>query len=166
MDFDELAAAGRALYGERWQTSLSEDLKVADRTVRRWLARYSSIPDGIEREVRDILIKRAQQLNELIGYSIHIADTSILHHPTSTVFKFDDSGNVTLVHLGMGAWNKVPEVTEGAKRALHRERERDKETAKRFLRELSVVANTFIQPTGARTRTCGSNVHVPSRLGC
>lgn len=33
---NELAAAGRALYGERWQTSLATDLQVADRTMRRW----------------------------------------------------------------------------------------------------------------------------------
>ena len=35
---DHLAAVGRALYGERWQTPLANDLNVNERTLRRWLA--------------------------------------------------------------------------------------------------------------------------------
>lgn len=46
---------GEALYGPRWQSNVAEDIGVADRTVRRWLAGYSPIPPG----VRDCLLRVA-----------------------------------------------------------------------------------------------------------
>jgi hypothetical protein len=33
--------------GERWQTALAEYLGVADRTVRRWVAGESPVPDHV-----------------------------------------------------------------------------------------------------------------------
>jgi hypothetical protein len=60
---DQLAAAGRALYGERWQTSLAADLHVVDRTMRRWLAGETSIPDGLKNELRELLIKRVNEID-------------------------------------------------------------------------------------------------------
>src|SRR5882757_2396591 len=57
MSPEELAKAGCALYGERWQTSLAQELKVADRTMRRWLAGESPIPSGVESELREVLIR-------------------------------------------------------------------------------------------------------------
>lgn len=35
---DLLIECGRALYGPLWQSALSRDLGVSDRTMRRWLA--------------------------------------------------------------------------------------------------------------------------------
>ena len=35
---NHLAAAGRALYGQLWQSALARDLGVNDRTMRRWVA--------------------------------------------------------------------------------------------------------------------------------
>jgi hypothetical protein len=79
---DELADIGRALYGERWQTALATDLQVADRTMRRWVAGESSVPDGIGRDVRSILVSRMKDIGGMIGFSVNPADRSIFHYPT------------------------------------------------------------------------------------
>jgi hypothetical protein len=68
---DQLAAAGRALYGERWQTSLASDLHVVDRTMRRWLAGETSIPDGLKNELRELLINRVNEIDGLIKYTVN-----------------------------------------------------------------------------------------------
>ncbi len=68
---DQLVAAGRALYGERWQTSLATDLQVADRTMRRWLAGETSIPGGLKIELRELLINRVNEIDRIIQYSIN-----------------------------------------------------------------------------------------------
>ena len=38
---------GEALYGDRWQTQMSEALDVSDRTIRRWVAGDVKIPRGV-----------------------------------------------------------------------------------------------------------------------
>jgi hypothetical protein len=125
MTADELAAAGRALYGERWQTSLAMDLHVADRTMRRWLVSETPIPNGIERELREVLVKRVKEIGGMIGYSVNPSDRSVFHYPTNAFFRYDDAGNLTLVHPGVATGDDVALVTEGAKEALRQERERD-----------------------------------------
>ena len=40
-----LRAAGEALYGPLWQSELARALGVADRTMRRWVAGTSPVPD-------------------------------------------------------------------------------------------------------------------------
>src|SRR5215470_14699039 len=50
---DAMGQIGRALYGERWQTSLATDLDIADRTMRRWLTGESAIPGNVERDLRN-----------------------------------------------------------------------------------------------------------------
>ena len=45
-----LAAAGPALYGERWQSEIGRALGVTDRTVRRWAAGETA-PDDIRPKV-------------------------------------------------------------------------------------------------------------------
>lgn len=59
---DLLRAAGEALYGPRWQTPLAADLEVADRTVRRWAAGDSAIPDGVTSELRRLLVARQVEI--------------------------------------------------------------------------------------------------------
>jgi hypothetical protein len=45
-----LILSGQALYGDRWQSPLSRDLGVTDRTVRNWSAnKYDCPPDLTER---------------------------------------------------------------------------------------------------------------------
>ena len=67
MSPDQLASLGRALFGERWQTSLAKNLRVTDRTMRRWLVGDSPIPDGLESELRLLATKRIDETGRLIG---------------------------------------------------------------------------------------------------
>ncbi len=78
MNPDQLAAFGRSLYGERWQTALATDLSVADRTMRRWLSGDTPIADSVEGELRELLLKRLGRMGGLIGYSINSADRTML----------------------------------------------------------------------------------------
>ena len=105
--------------------------------MRRWLASDLPIPVGVERELREVLINRVMEIGKLIGYSVNPPDRSVFHYPTYAAFRYDDAGSVTLIHPGMTAWEDVPSVLEGAKIAVRQERERDKATAERFIRELA-----------------------------
>lgn len=60
-----LREAGEALYGPRWQSDLSRDLNVSDRTVRRWDAGQNEIPAGVWTEIRDLLTARGQALADV-----------------------------------------------------------------------------------------------------
>jgi hypothetical protein len=131
---DELAAAGRALYGERWQTSLAIDLSISDRTMRRWLVSQTLIPDGFQRELRQVLIRRFREIGALIGYLVNPSDRSVVHYPTNAIFRYDDAGDLTLVYSGAVSPGDFPLVTAGAVDAVRQERERDREMAKKFIR--------------------------------
>lgn len=65
MDRKLLAACGSALYGERWQTDLARDLKVADRTMRRWVSGESDIPPSVAKDVHALLMARRVALDRL-----------------------------------------------------------------------------------------------------
>lgn len=53
MDADELRRHCSRLYGaRRWQTALSHEIDVNDRTVRRWAAGASPIPQSVALCVR------------------------------------------------------------------------------------------------------------------
>jgi hypothetical protein len=133
---DELAAAGRALYGERWQTPLAEDLHVADRTVRRWLVGETPIPDGVESELREILIRRVKEIGGLIGYSVNPSDRSVFHYPTGAFFRFNNAGGLTLLNPKMVAHHNISLITRGAEEALRQEYERDPKISGRFTRHV------------------------------
>jgi hypothetical protein len=135
MNPDELAAAGRALYGEQWQVPLGVAVDVTDRAMRRYLRNERPIPVRVKRKVHNILVQRFQEIGLLIGYLVDSTNHSVLHCPTNALFRYDDAGNLSLVHPGMAAWDDVPKVTEGAEEAIRHERERDKELAERFIRE-------------------------------
>jgi len=57
-----LRQAGEALYGPRWQSDLARDLRVSDRTVRRWDAGQNEIPPGVWVELRTLLTTRGVAL--------------------------------------------------------------------------------------------------------
>lgn len=63
---DALGRAGRALYGERWQSSIARDLHTSDRTVRRWAAGQNEIPWGVMAELRGLLMSRGAQIDALL----------------------------------------------------------------------------------------------------
>ncbi len=53
MTRDELRLYCTRLYGrQRWQTALSRELQVNDRTVRRWVAGASEVPKSVALCVR------------------------------------------------------------------------------------------------------------------
>ncbi|MFO1185820.1 MAG: hypothetical protein U1E56_13715 [Bauldia sp.] len=62
-----LTRVGEALFGARWQSALAAELGVADRTMRRWAAGDTAIPDGIWQELRTLVWDRARKLTELGG---------------------------------------------------------------------------------------------------
>lgn len=58
---EHLERAGRLLYGDRWQTDLSRDIGVADRTVRSWIARERGIPAGVWADIAALLRQRSNE---------------------------------------------------------------------------------------------------------
>lgn len=60
-----LSEVGEALYGPRWQTDISRDLGVTDRTIRRWEAGTSDVPDGVYLDLLRLTMERAQVLDGL-----------------------------------------------------------------------------------------------------
>lgn len=61
-----LSRTGEALYGEHWQKSLSEELDINERTIRRWLA-GEVIPLGVWKELFIKLDVRKEHLEFLLG---------------------------------------------------------------------------------------------------
>ena len=61
-----LTTIARTLHGERFQTALAHDLGVSERTVRRWVAGTSPIPQGVEEELRGLLRARAGEIRGLL----------------------------------------------------------------------------------------------------
>jgi hypothetical protein len=62
---DLLTEAGRALYGDRWQSALARDLDISDRTMRRWVAGDDDPPPGVWTDLLRLTQKRAQRLDDL-----------------------------------------------------------------------------------------------------
>ncbi len=65
MSPDLFREVGEALYGPRWQSDLSRDLDVADRTVRRWSAGDFQSPESVWAELRKIIRAREASLAEV-----------------------------------------------------------------------------------------------------
>lgn len=65
MTADMLRRVGEALYGEQWQSALSRDLRVSDRTMRYWLAGRSPVPSGAVEELRSAVAQRRALLAEV-----------------------------------------------------------------------------------------------------
>lgn len=55
MSADELKQAGRALFGNGWQTRLSEQLGVDGSTVRRWVSGSVPVPNPAAAAIRCFL---------------------------------------------------------------------------------------------------------------
>lgn len=63
---DILKVAGEALYGRQWQTPLSRDLGVTDRTIRNWVAGINRPADLCDRLLPH-LHARADHLTTVIA---------------------------------------------------------------------------------------------------
>ena len=57
---DILRRAGEALYGERWQSPLSRDLGVTDRTIRNWAANRNECPGDLAERLLHVLRARGE----------------------------------------------------------------------------------------------------------
>lgn len=124
MTSDDLAIRGRSLYGARWQTSLAQDLGIADRTLRRWIAGDSPIPEGIESELRRLLEERLNLIGGLVPYTVNLADRYVFHYPTCAYFRIEDGDALTLLEDRAIPSDQRPLVIAGAQEALQKERER------------------------------------------
>ena len=60
-----IAAVGRTLYGQRWQTEMAHALGVSDRTVRRWAAGSEFPRPGVFADLARICRERADALEEM-----------------------------------------------------------------------------------------------------
>lgn len=64
---EALVNAGKALYGERWQTDLARDLGFSDaRRIRQWMSDDRPIPDTITKDLNDLLTKKMNVINKAI----------------------------------------------------------------------------------------------------
>ena len=66
MTRDLLTKCGEALYGPRWQRELAAALEVDERTMRRWVAGDSPVPDGVNVDLLRLLTERADDIDNLI----------------------------------------------------------------------------------------------------
>ena len=64
---DLLRRCGEALYGPRWQVPLAHDLLVETRTIRRWCAGDAAIPDGVRRDLIQLIEERIAALTESVA---------------------------------------------------------------------------------------------------
>jgi hypothetical protein len=122
---EKLATIGIALYGDRWQTALANDLRVADRTMRRWLSGDSPIPENVATELLVLFEKRKRVLNALTDYSINVLTHTVINVRTNTVFGYDEAGQLALRYPGFATPGDIPAIAEGAQEALRLELQRD-----------------------------------------
>lgn len=63
----ELEAAGKALFGDRWQTDLSRALGLSDaRRIRQWMAKDRKIPAGIWADICGLLRHREMSIKNVL----------------------------------------------------------------------------------------------------
>ncbi len=126
---DDLAAAGRALYGAHWQGQLAQALSVGDRTLRRWLSRELPIPEGLEYQLYELLEKRMRLVGGLVAFDVRLDVRGVLHHPSGAYFRIDEGDNVTLLpdprHF---RGYDLASIEAGAVAAVQRERARERRT--------------------------------------
>lgn len=60
-----LVAIGEALYGQSWKTELAADLKVDDRSLRRWI-QTGEVPLGVWRDLIALLADRREVIDSLL----------------------------------------------------------------------------------------------------
>jgi len=115
---DDLMSKGRALYGERWQTPLAHALHVSDRTMRRWLAGSSPVPEHAERQIRSVLLERFSEIGGMIAFDITPEARTVFHQYSAAAFRYDETGNLTPLTHALVAPDKKFLIEEGAKEKL------------------------------------------------
>jgi hypothetical protein len=69
-----LRRSGEYLYGEEWQTPLSEVLDVNERTMRRWVSGDTKVPVGVWKELFIMLDVARDEANFLIEQTKKLID--------------------------------------------------------------------------------------------
>ena len=72
-----LLLAGKALYGERWQSPLARDLGTTDRTLRYWYAGSHPGPSDLADRLAELLRQRGERLQIVISDIEKLAGESI-----------------------------------------------------------------------------------------
>jgi hypothetical protein len=122
---DELAAAGWALFGDRWQASLARGLHISDRTVRRWVAGDSPIPEQTRRKLWSVLMERFDRMWEM-QYELNFSERTVFHYPTGACFQWDDTYVLSQLTGGLAAVGEMPIIKMGAEAKLQREHKRNR----------------------------------------
>jgi hypothetical protein len=73
-----LRCVGENLYGQHWQTDLSNAISVGDRSLRRWLSGQDHIPEGVWHDIRLLVETRWIDLREL-DYKIRDQQKILVH---------------------------------------------------------------------------------------
>jgi hypothetical protein len=66
-DPERLARIGRILYSDQWQVPLAAGLGINDRTVRRWAAGKSPIPESRWAEIKALGKRRSTEIQKAIA---------------------------------------------------------------------------------------------------
>jgi hypothetical protein len=72
---DLMADCGRALYGDRFASSLAHDLGISRKTVQRWMTGHTPLPADhwAWDDLRDLLIREAdRRRDELLAVAARI----------------------------------------------------------------------------------------------
>ena len=64
---DVIIKCGEALYGPRFQRELARDLRVNERTMRRWVAGDSVPPDNLVIDLVALVRARIKRLSAILG---------------------------------------------------------------------------------------------------
>ncbi|WP_304175917.1 hypothetical protein [Phenylobacterium aquaticum] len=107
---DDLAAKGRALCGARWQTALAAELGVADRTMRRWLAGDSPVPEAVEARLRAMLKRRHDELGDLSAGGVRAPQAEFRDEATPP-----ESGASTPKHDPVERLRLIQEISAAAR---------------------------------------------------
>jgi hypothetical protein len=100
-----LRKAGRRLFGEDWQGSLSLAIGVSPRSIRRWSAGEEAVPPGIWRDIRRTATERsiaakqiADDIDALFASEVHV----LLEPIPNTSPTADASGVAFMLQTSVG----------------------------------------------------------------
>lgn len=81
-NINKLIAAGKAAFGERWQTDMSHAIGVSDRTIRHWLSGKYQLPPLIFSDIAKVLESRKLLIEEALKMT---KETYLMNTATGSV---------------------------------------------------------------------------------
>lgn len=67
MTVEQLAQAGRLLYGDQWQSNMARDLNIDSRRIRQWVSGERSVSDWVLVEIQALLDKKQFNINQFLS---------------------------------------------------------------------------------------------------